>query len=64
LSVKSGLPVLPICHNSGRYWKNRKFIKYPGEVVLRIGEPILGTNPKNVTNDAYNWVKNNYKEIS
>ena len=64
LSVKSGLPVLPICHNSGKYWKNKKFIKSPGKVILRIGEPILGRDPKVITNDAYNWVKNNYEEIN
>jgi 1-acyl-sn-glycerol-3-phosphate acyltransferase len=64
LSVKSGFPVLPICHNSGKYWKNKKFIKSPGKVVLRIGEPILGKDPKVITNDAYNWVKNNYEEIN
>ena len=64
LSVKSGFPVLPICHNSGKYWKNKKFIKSPGEVVLKIGEPILGRDPKMITNDAYNWVKNNYEEIN
>jgi len=64
LSVKSGFPVLPICHNSGKYWKNKKFIKSPGEVVLRIGEPILGRDPKVITNDAYNWVKNNYEKIN
>ena len=64
LSVKSGFPVLPICHNSGKFWKNKKFIKSPGKVVLRIGEPILGRDPKVITNDAYNWVKNNYEEIN
>ena len=64
LSVKSGLPVLPICHNSGRYWKNKKFIKSPGKVIIRIGEPIIGSEAKLITNYAYNWVKNNYKEIS
>lgn len=64
LSVKSGFPVLPICHNSGKYWKNKKFIKSPGKVVLRIGEPILGRDPKVITNEAYNWVKNNYEEIN
>ena len=64
LSVKSGFPVLPICHNSGKYWKNKKFIKSPGRVILRIGEPILGRDPKVITNEAYNWVKNNYEEIN
>jgi len=33
-------------------------------VILRIGKPIVGNDPKMVTNDAYNWVKNNYKEIN
>ena len=64
LSVKSGFPVLPICHNSGKYWKNKKFIKRAAEVVLRIGEPILGRDPKVITNDAYNWIKNNYEAIN
>jgi 1-acyl-sn-glycerol-3-phosphate acyltransferase len=64
LSVKSGLPVLPICHNSGRYWKNKKFIKSPGKVIIRIGEPIIGSEAKLITSYAYNWVKNNYKEIN
>ena len=64
LSVKSGLPVLPICHNSGRCWKNKKFIKSPGKVIIRIGEPIIGSESKLITNYAYNWVKNNYKEIN
>lgn len=63
LSVKSKLPILPVCHNSGKYWKNRKFIKTSGEVILRIGRPIHGTKPKNVTEDAYAWVKKNYQEI-
>tara|TARA_B110000003_G_C16642878_1_gene530856 strand:+ start:2025 stop:2729 length:705 start_codon:yes stop_codon:yes gene_type:complete len=64
LSVNSGFPVLPVCHNSGKYWKNKKFIKSSGEVVLRIGEPIVGSEAKIITNHAYNWVKHNYKEIN
>jgi 1-acyl-sn-glycerol-3-phosphate acyltransferase len=61
--VKSGFPILPICHNSGKYWKNKKFIKSSGEVILRIGNPISGNNPKIITNKAYNWTKETYKKI-
>jgi 1-acyl-sn-glycerol-3-phosphate acyltransferase len=63
LSVKSGFPILPICHNSGKYWKNKKFIKSSGEVILIIGNPISGKNPKIITNEAYNWTKETYKKI-
>ena len=27
LASKSGKPILPICHNSGKYWINKRFIK-------------------------------------
>jgi 1-acyl-sn-glycerol-3-phosphate acyltransferase len=63
LASKSGKPILPICHNSGKYWKNKKFIKTPGQVIVRIGPPITGENAKKMTDTAYLWIKNSYKEI-
>ena len=63
LASKSGKPILPICHNSGKYWKSKKFIKSPGQVIVKIGPPITGENAKEMTESAYLWVKNSYKEI-
>ena len=63
LSVKNNIPIVPICHNSGLYWKNRKFIKQKGEVVMRIGPVMLNKNPKELTNEAYEWIKRNFKEL-
>ena len=64
LSIKNNVPIIPICHNSGLYWKNRKFIKSKGLVKLRIGAPMYGSNPKKLTNDVYNWIKKNFDEIN
>jgi 1-acyl-sn-glycerol-3-phosphate acyltransferase len=64
LAIKSGNPVLPVCHNSGKYWKNKKFIKRPGEVVIKIGAPIEGANAKEITKKAYLWIKKSYEEIA
>ena len=64
MASKSGMPILPICHNSGKYWKNKKFIKVPGQVIVKIGAPIAGKNAKEMTESAYLWIKNSYKEIS
>jgi len=63
LSVKNNIPIVPICHNSGLYWKNRKFIKQKGEVVMRIGPVMFNKNPKKLTNEAYEWIKSNFKEL-
>ena len=64
LSVKSGAPIIPICHNSGMYWKNRSLKKVAGKIAIIIGQPINGSNPKEVTEQAQLWISQTYKEIS
>jgi hypothetical protein len=53
-------PYAIILVNTG---KNKKFIKTPGQVIVRIGPPITGENAKKMTDTAYLWIKNSYKEI-
>ena len=57
LSVNNSVPIIPICHNSGLYWQNKRFIKYPGKVIVRIGNEMYGKDPKELTNRAYSWIK-------
>ncbi len=35
-----GVPVVPVALNSGRLWPRRSFVKRPGVVTMRFGEPI------------------------
>lgn len=35
-----GLPVVPLALDSGRLWPRRGFVKRPGPVTIRFGEPI------------------------
>ena len=58
------MPIIPICHNSGLFWKNRAFNKHSGEVKVLIGAPIYGENAKDSTNKAFNWIEKNFKEIN
>jgi 1-acyl-sn-glycerol-3-phosphate acyltransferase len=58
------VPIIPICHNSGLYWKNKRFNKERGEITMRIGPPLYGKDPKILTNDAYEWINKNFKEIN
>ena len=40
LYAASGVPCLPIALNSGLYWPRRKFLRYPGTIVLEVLDPI------------------------
>ena len=35
-----GLPVVPVAIDSGKVWPRRSFVKRPGTVTMRFGEPI------------------------
>tara|TARA_B100002052_G_scaffold97674_1_gene90220 strand:+ start:2438 stop:3070 length:633 start_codon:yes stop_codon:yes gene_type:complete len=63
LSVKNNVPVIPICHNSGLFWKNKRFNKEPGIIKVRIGPAIYGENPKSITKSVKNWIESNFIEI-
>ena len=40
LYAACGVPCLPIALNSGLYWPRRKFLRYPGTIVLDVLDPI------------------------
>jgi len=35
-----GVPCLPVALNSGLYWPRRKFLRYPGTIVLEVLDPV------------------------
>jgi len=59
LAKGSGVDVLPISHNSGKYWKRRGLLKQPGTIVFSIGKPIK-TKDKSVDSinkEAQTWIE-------
>ncbi|HBC55569.1 MAG TPA: 1-acyl-sn-glycerol-3-phosphate acyltransferase [Gammaproteobacteria bacterium] len=40
LAVKAGVPVVPIAHNAGSFWKKHGFLIRPGTIEVMIGVPI------------------------
>ena len=63
LSVNNQVPILPVCHNSGLFWKNKKFTKDRGVINVEIGKPISVANAKKATDEAYRWINSKFKEI-
>ena len=64
LAANENIPVIPICHNSGKYWRNHSFKKKPGNISIIIGPPIRGSDSKEITQQAQQWIAKNYNKIS
>ena len=56
LAIKNNVDLIPIYHDSGLYWKNKKFIKFPGTVRVIIGAPIQGKNSYEMTKNLVDWM--------
>ena len=64
LAVNECVPVVPICHNSGMYWKNHSLKKVAGKISIVIGPPINGADAKEITRKAQLWISQTYKKIN
>ena len=64
LAANEAVPIVPICHNSGKYWLNKSFKKKRGEINIVIGKPIYGNNPKELTEITHQWIKEQYSKIN
>ena len=64
LAVNECVPVVPICHNSGVYWKNHSLKKVVGKISIVIGPPINGVDAKEITKKAQLRISQTYKKIN
>lgn len=47
LYLKLGIPCIPFALNSGVYWPRRKFLRYPGTIVIEFLPPLPPKLPRN-----------------
>jgi len=59
LSKRLGVPIIPIAHNSGLYWKKNAWIKKPGVIKLKIGPVISPGNntPEEIISKVNSWIE-------
>ena len=57
--------VLPISHNSGRFWKRRGFLKHPGKITFSIGSPIKTSNKDidSINKEAQTWIESEIRSF-
>jgi 1-acyl-sn-glycerol-3-phosphate acyltransferase len=65
LAVEAGVPVVPIAHNAGYFWRRRSLLKKPGTIYVVIGPPIdtRGLEPRQVNERAQQWIEATIAEI-
>jgi len=65
LAVEAGVPVVPIAHNAGYFWRRRSLLKRPGTIYVVIGPPIdtRELEPRQVNERAQQWIEATIAEI-
>jgi 1-acyl-sn-glycerol-3-phosphate acyltransferase len=65
LATQLGARVLPVAHNAGVFWPRNAFLKFPGKVIVRIGEPIdtRGLAPDEVMRRVEDWIETQVSEL-
>ena len=66
LAVRAGVPLVPVAHNAGDFWRRREFRKRPGTIRVRIGEPIQPEKikPRQMNQMAEDWMRRTMPELS
>jgi 1-acyl-sn-glycerol-3-phosphate acyltransferase len=65
LAKAANVPIVPVAHNAGWYWRRRAWIKYPGTIRVRVGPAIAPadlTVPE-LTEAARNWIEGAVTEL-
>ena len=66
LATAAGVPILPMAHNAGEYWKKGVLAKHPGTITVRIGPPIstAGRDGAGVTREAEEWIEKQMENLT
>jgi len=66
LAKEAGVPIVPMAHNAGDFWRRREFTKRPGTIRFCIGPPIdaSGQTPRETNLMVQGWIETKMREIS
>ncbi len=66
LAIRAGVPLVPVAHNAGDFWRRRSLTKRPGTICVRIGEPIFPEDlkPREMNRIAEQWIRKTMPLIS
>ncbi|MFT4174957.1 MAG: lysophospholipid acyltransferase family protein [Rhodocyclaceae bacterium] len=65
LACEAGVPVIPVAHNAGEFWRRNAFVKSAGEIVVSIG-PVIdtqGRTPEEVNTLSEAWIESEMQRL-
>lgn len=65
LAKAAEVPIIPVTHNSGDYWLNKRFVKLPGtiDVIIHPKIDLADLTPKQAMNEAERLISGGLAEI-
>ncbi|OUD12502.1 lysophospholipid acyltransferase family protein [Thioflexithrix psekupsensis] len=65
LAIAANVPLVPVAHNAGIFWRRNGFIKYPGTIQVVIGQPIQvqGKTVQEIMSEVETWVEETVKHL-
>ncbi len=66
LAIRAGVPLVPVAHNAGDFWRRRELTKRSGVIQVRVGEPIYPEKLKTreMNRLAEEWIRKTMPKIS
>jgi 1-acyl-sn-glycerol-3-phosphate acyltransferase len=66
LAVKTAVPVLPVAHNAGEFWRRNAFLKHPGLITISIGAPIApgDSDADELNARVEHWIESEMQRIA
>lgn len=65
LAKRAGVPVVPVAHNAGEFWRRNAFLKHPGEIVVSIG-PVIdvkGIKAEEINARSEAWIEGEMRRL-
>lgn len=61
LALHNHVPIVPVVHNAGTFWRRNTLIPDPGIVQVRVGPPIYpeDKNARELNREAREWIRGN-----
>ncbi|ATE62391.1 lysophospholipid acyltransferase family protein [Thauera sinica] len=65
LAKRAGVPVVPVAHNAGEFWRRNAFLKRPGEIVVSIGPVIQvkGLKVEEINRRSEAWIEGEMRRL-
>nr|WP_282099035.1 lysophospholipid acyltransferase family protein [Thauera aromatica] len=65
LAKRAGVPVVPVAHNAGEFWRRNAFVKRPGEIIVSIGPliEVKGVKAEEINRRAEEWIEGEMRRL-